>query len=115
MVVELVAVRAREIAASNGNNLRKDWMACGLEAARQHPGLTPSTIDIAEDAPRPEHDHLMIPRDYLRKDENKTEPSSCAVMSVSRSDGSGFVTRSPIRCVGALQWRVTHALAKRLW
>jgi hypothetical protein len=56
MVIELVAVRARQIAASNGNNLRKDWMACGLEAARQHPGLTPSTIDTVENAPWPNHD-----------------------------------------------------------
>jgi hypothetical protein len=41
MIVELIAIGAGEIAAANGNNLREDGMACGLETARHHLGLAP--------------------------------------------------------------------------
>ena len=55
VLVVLVAVGARQVAAANRNDLREDRMTRGLEAARHHGGLSPLAVQSSEPALRLQH------------------------------------------------------------
>jgi len=59
--VVLVAVGTRQVAAADRHDLREDGMTRGLEATRDHPGLTPLAIDGPERPLRPRHIRIITP------------------------------------------------------
>ena len=60
MLVELVAVGARQVAAADRNDLGEDRVIRGLEAARHHSGFPPLAVERSEHA-RPPHTRIIMP------------------------------------------------------